>query len=101
MKKIHFVGIAVLAITIVWLISYYIIRTQDNQAVLLVNADSTWIGPSIYLDHSTKGEERELIIYGQDLIAHTAKYLGPKGSVAQITNGMNCQNCHLQAGGKA
>jgi thiosulfate dehydrogenase len=47
------------------------------------------------------GEERELIIYGQELIAHTSKYLGPKGSVAQITNGMNCQNCHLQAGTKA
>ncbi|MBK9733810.1 MAG: c-type cytochrome [Saprospiraceae bacterium] len=40
------------------------------------------------------------IIYGKDLIAHTAKYLGPKGSVAQITNGMNCQNCHLDAGTK-
>lgn len=36
--------------------------------------------------------------YGKDLIAHTAKYLGPKGSVAQISNGMNCQNCHLNAG---
>jgi thiosulfate dehydrogenase len=39
-----------------------------------------------------------LIKYGQQLIAHTAKYLGPKGSVAQISNGMNCQNCHLDAG---
>jgi thiosulfate dehydrogenase len=38
--------------------------------------------------------------YGKELIAHTAKYLGPKGSVAQITNGMNCQNCHLDAGTK-
>jgi thiosulfate dehydrogenase len=101
MKKIHFVGIAGLAIIIVWLITYNIIRTQDSQAAMPETNDSTWIGPSIYLDHSTKGEERELIIYGQDLIAHTAKYLGPKGSVAQITNGMNCQNCHLQGGGKA
>jgi thiosulfate dehydrogenase len=29
---------------------------------------------------------------------HTAKYLGPKGSVAQITNGMNCDNCHINGG---
>ncbi len=36
--------------------------------------------------------------YGQDLIAHTAKYFGPKGSIQKISNGMNCQNCHLQAG---
>ena len=38
------------------------------------------------------------IRYGQELIAHTARYLGPRGSVAHLTNGMNCQNCHLQAG---
>jgi thiosulfate dehydrogenase len=67
----------------------------------ITSTDSTWVGPSLYIDHSILGEERELIIYGQDLIAHTSKYLGPKGSVAQITNGMNCQNCHLQAGVKA
>lgn len=40
------------------------------------------------------------IRYGRNLIAHTAQYLGPKGSVAAITNGMNCQNCHLEAGTK-
>ncbi|WP_245574489.1 c-type cytochrome [Hugenholtzia roseola] len=40
------------------------------------------------------------IEYGRDLIVHTAKYLGPKGSVLQISNGMNCQNCHLDAGTK-
>lgn len=39
-----------------------------------------------------------LIRYGRDLIAHTGKYLGPMGSVSQTTNGMNCQNCHLNAG---
>lgn len=38
------------------------------------------------------------VAYGRELIAHTAKYLGPRGSVAAISNGMNCQNCHLQAG---
>ena len=40
------------------------------------------------------------IRYGRNLIAHTSQYLGPKGTVAQITNGMNCQNCHLEAGTK-
>jgi thiosulfate dehydrogenase len=42
--------------------------------------------------------EGELIRYGRELIANTALYLGPKGVVAPITNGMNCQNCHLAAG---
>ena len=38
------------------------------------------------------------IRYGRDLVAHTARYLGPKGLVGAYTNGLNCQNCHLQAG---
>jgi thiosulfate dehydrogenase len=42
--------------------------------------------------------EGMLIRYGRDLIANTSFYLGPKGKVAAITNGMNCQNCHLDAG---
>lgn len=42
--------------------------------------------------------EGELIRYGQELIAHTSAYLGPEGKVRQISNGMNCQNCHLKAG---
>jgi len=41
---------------------------------------------------------KEQVNYGKELIVHTAKYLGPNGSVLQITNGQNCQNCHLQAG---
>jgi thiosulfate dehydrogenase len=47
-----------------------------------------------------EGSERDVILYGKDLIAHTAKYLGPRGEVAAISNGMNCQNCHLDAGTK-
>lgn len=42
----------------------------------------------------------DLIRYGKELIANTATYLGPKGSVAHVSNGMNCQNCHLDAGSK-
>jgi len=42
----------------------------------------------------------EQLLYGRELITHTAKYLGPGGSVLKISNGMNCQNCHLDAGTK-
>lgn len=42
----------------------------------------------------------DLICYGRDLIERTAEFLGPKGSVAQMSNGMNCQNCHLEGGRK-
>jgi len=44
------------------------------------------------------GEPGKMIRYGRELIAHTANYFGPRGSIAQISNGMNCQNCHLDAG---
>jgi thiosulfate dehydrogenase len=46
------------------------------------------------------GPKGESILYGQSLIRQTAQYLGPKGSVLKISNGMNCQNCHLEAGTK-
>lgn len=39
-----------------------------------------------------------LVRYGRALIANTAHYLGPRGIVQPISNGMNCQNCHLDAG---
>ncbi len=55
-----------------------------------------WTAPEV--DTITDTKQKEQIEYGKDLIAHTAKYLGPNGSVAKISNGMNCQNCHLQAG---
>jgi thiosulfate dehydrogenase len=45
-------------------------------------------------------EEGDLVRYGRELVAHTAIYLGPNGSVAKKSNGMNCQNCHLEAGTK-
>ncbi len=38
------------------------------------------------------------IRYGRALIGHTADYLGPKGTVKPLSNGLNCQNCHLDAG---
>ena len=43
----------------------------------------------------------EQILYGRSLIKNTSLYLGPNGTIAHISNGMNCQNCHLDAGTKA
>lgn len=57
---------------------------------------SYWTAPDI--GTIPDSENKKQIQYGRDLIAHTSKYLGPKGSVMQISNGLNCQNCHLQAG---
>jgi len=57
-----------------------------------------WQSPdSNTIPHTAAGDQ---IRYGRELIAHTSWYLGPKGKVSQISNGMNCQNCHLAAGTK-
>lgn len=79
-------------------IKYYFLSTQKIKIDHGGNSNAAWVGPDITSDTTIKGEERNLILYGQDLIAHTSKYFGPKGSVSKLTNGMNCQNCHLNAG---
>lgn len=45
-------------------------------------------------------DQKELIAYGKELISHTCLYFGEKGKLGFTTNGMNCQNCHLDAGTK-
>ncbi|MFT3932370.1 MAG: c-type cytochrome [Chitinophagaceae bacterium] len=68
---------------------------SSNTAIV---ANTEWQAPDI----NTLGNDSaaQLIRYGKDLIVNTAQYLGPKGSVAFISNGMNCQNCHIDAGAK-
>lgn len=72
-------------------------KQPDTQAN--TKADEFW-KPLIISDIENK-EEAEKIKYGKELVAHTSLYFGPKGSViSNLTNGMNCQNCHLDAGTK-
>ena len=59
--------------------------------------DTVWRGWNKY-QITYWSDSGKLIWYGHELIANTSYYLGPKGVVAQITNGMNCQNCHLDGG---
>ncbi|HYJ38132.1 MAG TPA: c-type cytochrome, partial [Chitinophagaceae bacterium] len=57
---------------------------------------SEWVAPS--LDTVALDSRGALIRYGRDLIANTSKFLGPKGKIAKKSNGLNCQNCHIEAG---
>ena len=85
--------------------TYYSFRRSAKEQVNTMLAriegmdTSAWVGSSPY-QIPVETESGKLIRYGYELIAHTAKYLGPKGNVQQTTNGMNCQNCHLEAGTK-
>lgn len=40
----------------------------------------------------------DLLRYGRQLVSNTTAFFGEKGSIASLTNGLNCQNCHLDAG---
>ena len=80
------------------LLKFYFSSKKNHLKNKGVASEIAWKGPDMTTDTSIKGEDRSLIIYGHELIAHTSKYLGPNGTVAKITNGMNCQNCQLNAG---
>lgn len=97
--KLVILSVAFLVV-IIYFISNIFSPEADHQQGSKMGSkpDSSWIPPSLFTDRQTSGEERKMIIYGEDLIANTAYYFGPRGKVRQIANGMNCQNCHLDAG---
>ena len=66
----------------------------DKEAISDSISAAPWYGWNKY---QIKPEDT-LVRLGHDLIENTSYYFGPKGKVAAITNGMNCQNCHLQGG---
>jgi len=77
--------------------------TQPNHGTIsnsMVNEEKTdeklWSAPDSL--NIPQGELGKMVRYGKELVMHTSKYWGPKGSIDHISNGMNCQNCHLEAG---
>ena len=74
--------------------------TEKTQKAIsdLFDNPKPWMAPDT--SEIPKNDSGRLILYGRKLIANTAFYLGPHGSVKNIANGMNCQNCHLDAGTK-
>ena len=81
-------------------ISDAILIEQSAQMDINKMDTSAWVGASQYQIPLDTNQNGPLIRYGYALVAHTSKYLGPKGIVQHSTNGMNCQNCHLEAGTK-
>lgn len=65
---------------------------------LIAVSDSNWVAPPE--SSIPAGQAGDDIRYGKELIVHTSVYLGPKGKVASMSNGLNCQNCHNEAGTK-
>jgi thiosulfate dehydrogenase len=88
-----------LIILLVILAKSFSSNDEKNESVLLLDADTgEWHAPDI--NSVPSGEEGELILYGKELMVNTSLYLGPKGKIASLINGMDCQNCHIEAGAK-
>jgi thiosulfate dehydrogenase len=84
---------------------YYTAQVEADPHEELITASAIkqdavvyWIASDIHAIEDTALQN--LVAYGEELIKHTAVYLGPHGAVSQTTNGLNCQNCHLDAGTK-
>ncbi len=74
----------------------------EARALLMPTYDrgKIWEAPDPFL--ATTDPKASLIAYGRDLVARTQDYFGANGLVRPASiNGMNCQNCHLEAGSKA
>jgi thiosulfate dehydrogenase len=102
-SKFILILIAVSAITLIFTWAVFRLFPENkniaSHKVLSASSDTIdWFTPDIALLDSS-GESKR-IKYGRELVVHTSLYLGPKGSISHISNGMNCQNCHLDAGTK-
>lgn len=74
-------------------------NNQDTSSVSiaeLFTEEHVWTAPDT--NSIPNDDEGKLISYGRTLIIHTSKYFGPEGYLLNTINGMNCQNCHLEAG---
>jgi thiosulfate dehydrogenase len=75
-----------------------VLLTNKNKKSNSTSSSTESIIPRI--DELSSSEADQLIIYGKKLIDSTAKYFGPHGSIASITNGLNCGGCHRESGTK-
>lgn len=73
-----------------------LVSEDASISLALMSNEGMWAAPN--WDLVEEEANADLIKYGKELVANTAEYLGPNGKVKKISNGMNCQNCHLNAG---
>jgi thiosulfate dehydrogenase len=100
-KLLFVIIVLVVGIVAMPFILFYADQSQKEKIATstdLKKADTTDYWTAADINTITDAKQKAQVEYGKELIAHTAKYIGPNGTVMQISNGMNCQNCHLQAG---
>src|SRR4051794_7223351 len=92
----YYTVISLLALIVGSVILYRSLPDYNYSQLKKNTSTNSWQAPDTSEFSSIAGGS--LIRYGRALIANTALYFGPKGVIAHISNGMNCQNCHLDAG---
>ncbi len=105
-RLIMVIAVLLLGIIIIPIVMYYGKQPKKaekksnkiNVAFTESNQDTVVYWRALSINRATDAAIKSQLIYGKALIAHTAKYLGPDGSVQKMSNGLNCQNCHLEAG---
>lgn len=88
----------IITVPLVRLTIYCSSGTAHKKEPLAKKTNEEWLWEAPDISAVPENEEGELIKYGRQLVARTSYYLGPKGKVLHNSNGMNCQNCHLDAG---
>ncbi len=91
-------GLIILVITLNELLSSPAVLKDDVVFKKPFISNDEWQSPK--LSDVSNDEEGRMILYGRELISNTSLFLGPKGKIAVLTNGMNCENCHLDAGAR-
>jgi len=72
---------------------------KDEVSIPVATTSDDWQAPDI--NSLPDDEQGKLIRYGHEVISNTSLFFGPKGNIAPITNGMNCANCHIDAGARS
>ena len=97
MRKKYFTGLALVSILLIIIIAYFYVTNQKiKKRSEIPISQMEWTAPDTNL--ITQDEDGNRIRYGRELILHTSSYFGPRGTIAIISNGMNCGNCHIDGG---
>jgi thiosulfate dehydrogenase len=80
--------------------NFIVKNTYSNSNLTINNQPQANYWQAAAIEAITDEKLRQQVAYGKELIVNTDKYFGVQGLINQSTNGMNCQNCHLEAGTK-
>lgn len=101
-KKIFIVLLLALCILVPSVVTNYFYhdkkKDKNGRDSVSIFLKKEWIAPDT--NDISYSPQAGLIRYGRQLIVRTSVFFGPRGSVAHISNGMNCQNCHSAGGTK-